>query len=96
MSFGDRWRQFLDYIKAIATFRVLREDTIYSVRKFMAYTVTLIFAGSCVVTIMQNNGSLDVTQYGIIAAVILSYFGKEAFNKFSVTVKPKEENGNQK
>jgi hypothetical protein len=77
MSFKERWSQVLDYIKAVFTFRILRGDSPYSVRKFLAYGSGLVFFGSCIYTAIETGGSLDTTQYAIIGATFTFYFGKD-------------------
>lgn len=68
-------------------FNFLKEDTLFSVRKFLAYASGLIFIASCVFTMIEGKGSLDGTQYAIIAGVFGFYFSKELFSKLTVSTK---------
>ena len=64
-------------------FNFLKEDTVFSVRKFMAYTTTLIFLASCVWTMFENKGVLDGTQIAIISGIITFYFTRSIVDKIS-------------
>ncbi len=66
----------------------LDETAVKSVRKFLSYGSGTIFFGSCIYTMIQNNGPLDPTQYSIIAGVFGFYFLKQLFqNKGNETKK---------
>ena len=66
--------------------KFLDEKTTKSVRKFLSYGSGLVFFGSCIYTMIQNNGPLDMTQYMIIAGVISFYYGKDLLKKADVKV----------
>lgn len=66
--------------------KFLDEKTTKSVRKFLSYGSGLVFFGSCIYTMIQNSGPLDMTQYMIIAGVISFYYGKDLLKKADVKV----------
>ena len=66
--------------------KFLDETAIKSVRKFLAYGSGTVFFGSCIYTMITNQGPLDGTQYMVIAGVFAAYFGKSLLTKPDVKV----------